>query len=36
MLLALDEVKARQAFAIVFTNCPCKITKADLIIPVVG
>ena len=36
MLLALDECKAREAYAIVITNCPSKIAKADFIITVVG
>ena len=36
MLLALDEIKARESYAIVITNCPNKIAKADTIITVVG
>tara|TARA_B110000503_G_C6867560_1_gene297311 strand:- start:163 stop:273 length:111 start_codon:yes stop_codon:yes gene_type:complete len=36
MLLALDECKARDAYTIVITNCPNKISKGDLIVPVVG
>jgi hypothetical protein len=36
MLLALDEVKARLAYAIVITNCPQKVHKADTVINVIG